>query len=136
MALPVFHKTLSPSTIIASDAIIRLWQERSLWERVPIGFKSAKLHNNPGENIRCDCRQLLGTNNPVCCREAAAAVRSKKTAEGSRRQHHMGSVLHGRALSESWVHIITWQAPPNDSTGLWDQYSRKLPGLILVPLHI
>ena len=31
---------------------------------------------------------------------------------------------------------MTWQAPPNDSTGFWDQYGRELPGLISVPLHI
>lgn len=31
---------------------------------------------------------------------------------------------------------MTWQAPPNDSTGFWDQYSRELPPPISVKLHI
>lgn len=31
---------------------------------------------------------------------------------------------------------MTWQTPTNDSTGFWDQYSREMPGLISVPLHI
>lgn len=31
---------------------------------------------------------------------------------------------------------MTWQAPPNDSTGFWDQYSRELSPPISVKLHI
>lgn len=31
---------------------------------------------------------------------------------------------------------MTWRAPTNDSTGFWDEYSRELPGLISVSLHI
>lgn len=48
----------------------------------------------------------------------------------------MGSLLLSLDLSESWVYFMIWQAPPNDSTGFWDQYGRELPGLISVSLHI
>lgn len=69
-------------------------------------------------------------------RESLQQYDRKKNTAVSSCQFYMGSALPGQALSESWVHIMTWQGLPNDSTGFWDQYSRELPGLISVPLHV